>query len=214
MPRQEKNASEKRKQVEKGGSHPCMRASVCVNVARTPYRGLLLLLLSPPFFLPFFSLLYLLCAPLYAPLLALRSRVRARKLLPACSTLLLRFLLLLLLLPPLCFVLAFLSIRVTSPLPQIRFLSKIVSSSMAPLFSLRKFPRRFLWFLQSRFFSTHLSSPPFFFQFARSSSSSSRSRCRFPSSLLLLLHLRLFVPVISSSSCPCIPDPHMPLAVK
>lgn len=71
MPRQEKNASEKRKQVEKGGSHPCMRASVCVNVARTPYRGLLL---SPPFFLPFFSLLYLLCAPLYAPLLALRSR--------------------------------------------------------------------------------------------------------------------------------------------
>lgn len=48
-----------------------MRASVCVNVARTPYRGLLL---SPPFFLPFFSLLYLLCAPLYAPLLALRSR--------------------------------------------------------------------------------------------------------------------------------------------
>ena len=208
MPRQEKNASEKRKQVEKGGSHPCMRASVCVNVARTPYRGLLLLLLSPPFFLPFFSLLYLLCAPLYAPLLALRSRVRARKLLPACSTLLLRFLLLLLLLPPLCFVLAFLSIRVTSPLPQIRFLSKIVSSSMAPLFSLRKFPRRFLWFLQSRFFSTHLSSPPFFFQFARSSSSSSRSRCRFPSSLLLLLHLRLFVPVISSSSCPR--PPHAP----
>ena len=161
MPRQEKNASEKRKQVEKGGSHPCMRASVCVNVARTPYRGLLLLLLSPPFFLPFFSLLYLLCAPLYAPLLALRSRVRARKLLPACSTLLLRFLLLLLLLLllPLCFVLAFLSIRVTSPLPQIRFLSKIVSSSMAPLFSLRKFPRRFLWFLQSRFFSTHLFLP-------------------------------------------------------
>ena len=162
MPRQEKNASEKRKQVEKGGSHPCMRASVCVNVARTPYRGLLLLLLlllSPPFFLPFFSLLYLLCAPLYAPLLALRSRVRARKLLPACSTLLLRFLLLLLLLLPLCFVLAFLSIHVTSPLPQIRFLSKIVSSSMASLFSLRKFPRRFLWFLQSRFFSTHLFLP-------------------------------------------------------
>lgn len=47
--------------------------------------------------------------------------------------------------------------------------------------------------------------PPFFFQFARSSS---RSRCRFPSSLLLLLHLRLFVPVISSSSCPR--PPHAP----
>lgn len=51
MPRQEKNASEKPKQVEKGGSHPCMRASVCVNVGRTPYRG-------PLYFLsPFRSLL-------------------------------------------------------------------------------------------------------------------------------------------------------------
>ena len=45
MPRQEKNASEKPKQVEKDGSHPCMRASVCVNVSQAQYRGP-----SPPSF--------------------------------------------------------------------------------------------------------------------------------------------------------------------
>lgn len=218
MPRQEKNASEKRKQVEKGGSHPCMRASVCVNVARTPYRGLLL---SPPFFLPFFSLLYLLCAPLYAPLLALRSRTCPQT--AAClfnassfpsspsSSSLLR---------P-CASLDSLSTG-TSPLPQICFLSKMFPQAWP--FSL---------YVSFRVVSYGFCNQDFFPHIFRALLFSSSLLAPFPLllvpcsfSLSFLSSLRcfsavaaspppppppppfvLFVPVISSSSCPSIPCP-------
>lgn len=197
MPRQEKNASEKRKQVEKGGSHPCMRASVCVNVARTPYRGLLL---SPPFFLPFFSLLYLLCAPLYAPLLALRSRTCSQT--AAClfnassfpsSSSSLRF--------------SPFASHLRSP-KYVSFLRCFLEHGPSFPFSLHVSFRVVSYGFCNQHFFPHFSSPRvcslLFFSSSRS------SPLLLLLLLLLLLRLFLFVPVISSSSCPSIPTPHAP----